>query len=139
MVLLCSAHMLAFRAILLLLLLLDVSCRCQGTAEVQLEYRPGSLGLQESGSVTVASDTAGSIEYTCSGKVRQAAAQGLVWCACRFMLQLSVSPAAQQQPFHAVVCTTTVSSSCADTAACVHTTAPELLTATCTCSRGLYA
>jgi hypothetical protein len=43
----------------------------QGTAEVQLEYRPGSLELQESGSVTVASDTAGSIEYNCSGKVGQ--------------------------------------------------------------------
>ncbi|KAF6261116.1 hypothetical protein COO60DRAFT_1637017 [Scenedesmus sp. NREL 46B-D3] len=40
----------------------------QGTAEVLLEYRPGSLGLQETGCVTVASNTAGSIEYTCSGK-----------------------------------------------------------------------
>jgi hypothetical protein len=44
---------------------------------VQLEYRPGSLGLQETGSVTVASDTAGSIEYTCSGKVRRALSVGV--------------------------------------------------------------
>jgi hypothetical protein len=50
---------------------LRLCCDCwvQGTAEVQLEYRPGSLGLQENGCVMVASDTAGSIEYNCSGKV----------------------------------------------------------------------
>jgi hypothetical protein len=61
---------------------------------VQLEYRPGSLGLQETGSVTVASDTAGSIEYSCSGKVRRGHAHGLVVCACHLRLHVFTLPAA---------------------------------------------
>eukprot|EP00878_Enallax_costatus_P029595 GHUV01032120.1.p1 GENE.GHUV01032120.1~~GHUV01032120.1.p1 ORF type:complete len:212 (-),score=39.29 GHUV01032120.1:159-794(-) len=41
----------------------------QGSAEVMLEYRPGSLGAEETATVTVSSETAGSVEYVCHGQV----------------------------------------------------------------------
>lgn len=41
----------------------------QGSAEVYLEYRPGSLGVEEAGTITVTSETAGHVEYICKGQV----------------------------------------------------------------------
>lgn len=41
-----------------------------GSTELQVLYRPGRLGDEEAGAVTVASDTAGSQEYCCRGQVR---------------------------------------------------------------------
>lgn len=42
----------------------------QGSAEVLLEYRPSSLGAEETATVTVTSETAGNVEYLCRGQVR---------------------------------------------------------------------
>lgn len=45
------------------------SVAAHGTAEVQLEYRPGSLGVEETARLAVTSDTVGSVEYVCRGLV----------------------------------------------------------------------
>lgn len=47
----------------------SVTVPAHGSAEVVLEFRPGSLGTEESAAVTVTSETAGSVEYVCRGQV----------------------------------------------------------------------
>jgi len=42
-----------------------------GTAEMVLEYRPGTVDVEETGVVTGSSAAAGQVEYICSGQVGQ--------------------------------------------------------------------